>query len=165
VGPKPFVLQAAGHDHEIPAICDHILDLAGGGEFRIADFAVLCRFNDQCSRVKEYLTAHHVPALIRDKNSPFDILEQKVKVLTIHAAKGLEFPAIFVLGWHEGQLPYLVHDADAERAGTEVDQERMLAYVAMTRAAEVLYLVTSPDRPSRFLDEIPPEMVLREEQR
>jgi superfamily I DNA/RNA helicase len=41
----------------------------------------------------------------------------------------------------------------------------MLAYVAMTRAAEVLYLVTSPDRPSRFLDEIPPEMVLREEQR
>jgi superfamily I DNA/RNA helicase len=40
----------------------------------------------------------------------------------------------------------------------------MLAYVAMTRAAEVLYLVTSPDRPSRFLGEIPPEMVLREEQ-
>ena len=102
--------------------------------------------------------------LIRDKNSPMDILEQKVKVLTIHAAKGLEFPVVFVLGWHEGQLPYLVHDADAERAAREVDQERMLAYVAMTRAAEVLYLVTSPDRPSRFLGEIPPEMILRVEQ-
>jgi DNA helicase II / ATP-dependent DNA helicase PcrA len=84
--------------------------------------------------------------------------------LTIHAAKGLEFPVVFVLGWHEGQLPHLVHDADAERAGTEVEAERMLAYVAMTRAAEVLYLVTSPNRPSRFLDEIPAEMVLRVEQ-
>jgi superfamily I DNA/RNA helicase len=164
VGPKPFVLQATGRDHEIPAICDRILDLAGGGEFRIADFAVLCRFNDQCTRVSEYLTAHHVPTLIRDRNSPFDILEQKVKVLTIHAAKGLEFPVVFVLGWHEGQLPYLVHDADAERADTEVEAERMLAYVAMTRAAEVLYLVTSPERPSRFLDEIPPEMVVRVDQ-
>jgi len=164
VGPKPLVLQATGQNHEIPAICERILDLAGGGEFRIADFAVLCRFNDQCSRVKEYLTAHHVPALVRDKSSLFNILEHKVKVLTIHAAKGLEFPVVFVLGWHEGQLPYLVHDADPERAGTEVEAERMLAYVAMTRAAEVLYLVTSPDRPSRFLGEIPPEMVLREEQ-
>jgi superfamily I DNA/RNA helicase len=70
VGPKPFVLRVAHRDQEIPAICDRILDLAGGGEFRIADFAVLCRFNDQCTRVNEYLTAHHVPALIRDRNSP-----------------------------------------------------------------------------------------------
>jgi superfamily I DNA/RNA helicase len=165
MGAKPFVLRVAHRDQEIPAICDRILDLAGGGEFRIADFAVLCRFKDQCTRVNEYLTAHHVLALIRDRNSPFDILEQKVKALTIHAAKGVKFPVVFVLGWHEGQLPYLVHDADAERAGTEVEAERMLAYVAMTRAAEVLYPVTSPNRPSRFLDEIPPETVRRVEQR
>jgi superfamily I DNA/RNA helicase len=160
VGPKPFVLQVEHRDQEIAAICERILDLAGGNEFRIGDFAVLCRFNDQCERVQQYLTGHHVPALIRDRNSPFDILEQKVKVLTIHSAKGLEFPVVFVLGWHEGQLPYLVHGADAERVAREVEEERMLAYVAMTRAAEVLYLVSSPEQPSRFLDEIPEALLV-----
>ncbi len=159
-GPRPFILQAEHRDQETAAVCECILDLAGGNEFRVGDFAVLCRFNDQCERVQQYLTAHHVPALLRDRESPFDILEQKVKVLTIHAAKGLEFPVVFVLGWHEGQMPYLVHGADDERMAREVEEERMLAYVAMTRAAEVLYLVSSPEHPSRFLEEIPAVLVV-----
>ncbi len=158
-GPKPLILKVANRDREIPALCDCILDLSNGREFRLADFAVLCRFNNQCTAVRNYLVTQQIPASIRDKNSPFDILEQRVKVLTIHSAKGMEFPVVFVLGWHEGQLPFLPHATDPELAMSDVEAERMLAYVAMTRAAEVLYLVTSPDHPSRFLDEIPASMV------
>lgn len=83
--------------------------------------------------------------------------------MTIHSAKGLEFPVVFVMGWHEGQLPMSHTTADVETATSELEAERMLAYVAMTRASEALYLVTSPKMRSRFLDEIPDEMKLVEE--
>lgn len=162
-GPWPVVLTAESEDSEIPAVCDHILDLAGGNEFRVGDFAVLCRTNAQCDRVLQYLSVHNVPALLRKLDSPFNILEEKVKVMTIHSAKGLEFPVVFVMGWHEGQLPMLHTTGDAETAAIELEAERMLAYVAMTRASEALYLVTSPKMPSRFLDEIPTEMKLIED--
>ncbi|MCX6064100.1 MAG: ATP-dependent helicase [Caldiserica bacterium] len=162
-GPWPVVLAAASEDGEVSAVCDRILDLAGGNEFRIGDFAILCRTNEQCDRVMQYLAVHNVPTLLRERNSPFNILEEKVKVMTIHSAKGLEFPVVFVMGWHEGQLPILHATADAETAGIELEAERMLAYVAMTRASEALYLITSPKNPSRFLDEIPTEMKLVED--
>jgi DNA helicase-2/ATP-dependent DNA helicase PcrA len=81
----------------------------------------------------------------------------RVQMLTIHAAKGLEWPAVFVTGLEEGTLPH-------ERSlGTPegVEEERRLCYVALTRAAERLYLSWAPGRnrgqtlkPSRFLDEI-----------
>lgn len=162
-GPWPVILTAESEDSEIPAVCDRILDLAGGNEFRVGDFAVLCRTNAQCDRVLQYLSVHNVPALLRKPDSPFNILEEKVKVMTIHSAKGLEFPVVFVMGWHEGQLPMLHTTGDAETAVIELEAERMLAYVAMTRASEALYLVTSPKMPSRFLDEIPAEMKLVED--
>jgi DNA helicase-2/ATP-dependent DNA helicase PcrA len=81
----------------------------------------------------------------------------RVQLLTIHAAKGLEWPVVFVTGLEEGTLPH-------ERSmGTleGLEEERRLCYVALTRAAERLYLSFAPGRsrgqtlkPSRFLDEI-----------
>lgn len=81
----------------------------------------------------------------------------QVQLLTIHAAKGLEWPFVFVVGLEEKSLPH-------ERSlGTPegVEEERRLCYVALTRAAERLYLSWAPGRsrgqalkPSRFLDEI-----------
>jgi DNA helicase-2/ATP-dependent DNA helicase PcrA len=81
----------------------------------------------------------------------------QVQLLTIHAAKGLEWAFVFVTGLEEGTLPH-------ERSlGTPdgIEEERRLCYVALTRAAERLYLSWAPGRsrgqilkPSRFLDEI-----------
>ena len=161
-GPWPVILTVESEDSEIPAICERILDLAGGNEFRIGDFAVLCRTNSDCKRVLDYLAVHNLPAIVRDSGSPFNILDDKVKIMTIHSAKGLEFPVVFAMGWHEGTLPMLrVHGDPAEEA-LELENERRLAYVAMTRASEALYLVTSLHKPSRFLDEIPEGMKLVE---
>jgi DNA helicase-2/ATP-dependent DNA helicase PcrA len=86
--------------------------------------------------------------------------------MTIHSAKGLEFPTVFVVGMEEGIFPSLQAD-DPE----QMEEERRLAYVAITRAKRRLYLVsarqrmlmgqTAAHRVSRFVDEIPSEHIDR----
>jgi len=69
---------------------------------------------------------------------------EAVRLMTIHSAKGLEFPVIFITGFEEGLLPYL-GDADALRPG-DIEEERRLLYVAMTRAKDRLYVSSSRSR-------------------
>ena len=91
--------------------------------------------------------------------------EDCVVMMTMHSAKGLEFPVVFVVGVEEGIFPGNRAIGDDE----EMEEERRLCYVAMTRAKEELYLTcasqrmlfgrTSANRPSRFIGEIPEEYV------
>jgi DNA helicase II / ATP-dependent DNA helicase PcrA len=86
---------------------------------------------------------------------------QCVSLLTFHAAKGLEFPAVFIAGAEEGITPL-----DAAR-GADLAEERRLFYVAMTRARDALCITRCRRRavrgiltdaaPSRFLDDLPAE--------
>lgn len=83
----------------------------------------------------------------------------RIQLLTLHAAKGLEWPVVFVLGCDEGWLPY--RRAGQDESETDVDEERRLLYVGMTRARRQLYLLRARRRlrgadvietePSRFL--------------
>ena len=94
-----------------------------------------------------------------------DPSEDCVVMMTMHAAKGLEFPVVFVVGAEEGIFPGIRAVGETE----EMEEERRLCYVAMTRAKERLYLTcasqrmlfgrTSANRPSRFVGEIPAEYV------
>ena len=85
---------------------------------------------------------------------------QAVKLMTIHAAKGLEFPVVFIVGFTEGIFPSSKTIEERKAAGLE--EERRLCYVALTRAKEKLFLMDSEGfsqngikkLPSRFLDEI-----------
>ncbi|WP_294472875.1 UvrD-helicase domain-containing protein [uncultured Intestinimonas sp.] len=96
-----------------------------------------------------------------------DPSEDCVVMMTMHAAKGLEFPVVFVVGAEEGIFPGIRAIGDQE----ELEEERRLCYVAMTRAREKLYLTcasqrmlfgrTSANRPSRFVGEIPEELAER----
>ena len=97
--------------------------------------------------------------------------DSQVVLMTIHAAKGLEFPAVFIIGMEDGVFPHLRALGEPE----ELEEERRLAYVALTRAQHHLYLThawsrtlyggTQYNPPSRFLDEIPEELVEVIEQR
>ncbi|MBV9314318.1 MAG: DNA helicase PcrA [Pseudonocardia sp.] len=88
-----------------------------------------------------------------------------VTLMTLHTAKGLEFPVVFSTGWEDGVFPHQRAMGDPE----ELTEERRLAYVGLTRARERLYLsravlrsvfgVPSTSLPSRFLDEIPAELI------
>lgn len=93
--------------------------------------------------------------------------ENTVTIMTMHGAKGLEFPIVFIVGMEENIFPHA--RSIATMAESEMEEERRLCYVAITRAKEqvilsrslahMLYGRTSRNKPSRFIGEIPPELI------
>ncbi|MEH0827788.1 MULTISPECIES: DNA helicase PcrA [unclassified Micromonospora] len=107
-------------------------------------------------------------ALVADADQiPSDDPEHQgvVTLMTLHTAKGLEFPVVFLTGLEDGVFPHLRSLGDTR----ELEEERRLAYVGITRARQRLYLSRAVTRsawgapaynpPSRFLEELPPELV------
>ena len=152
-GPWPIVLECDITDREIKAVSEKILSLVSDQRFRVSDFAIICPTNDLCGQYQLGLRRAVIPCVIHTEDE-FDVLEEQVKILTIHSAKGLEFPVVFLTGLHIGMLPVRVRGADPDEALLQEERDRKLMYVGMTRAAEALYLVTSRQRPSPFISEI-----------
>ena len=107
-------------------------------------------------------------ALVADADA-IDASDGSVTLMTLHAAKGLEFPVVGMIAFEDGLLP---HQRAAEDED-EMEEERRLAFVGITRAERHLYLTstkyrtvfgrTNPTVPSRFLDELPEDAVERED--
>ena len=103
-------------------------------------------------------------ALIADTDDS-DVEAAEVTLMTLHAAKGLEFPVVFLIGMEEGVFPLSRASEDPD----ELEEERRLAYVGITRAEEILFLTnantrtlfgkTNYNRPSRFLREISDDLL------
>ena len=101
-------------------------------------------------------------ALVTDLDA-YDGGADRVTLMTLHSAKGLEFPVVFMTGMEEGLFPH------ARVADDDIEEERRLCYVGMTRAMEKLYLTHALRRRvfgdfqsnprSRFVDEIPPQLL------
>ena len=100
----------------------------------------------------------------------YDEEESSVTLMTLHIAKGLEFPAVFIVGLEDGIFPHYRSMTDS----AQLEEERRLLYVGITRAQRRLYLChawgrtlfgqTSYNPPSRFLNELPPNLLdVREE--
>jgi ATP-dependent DNA helicase pcrA len=103
-------------------------------------------------------------ALVSDVDE-FEGSDSKVTLMTLHAAKGLEFPVVFLAGLDEGLFPHSRTLMDS----AQIEEERRLAYVGITRAEQYLYVTNASTRtmygrvsaylPSRFLNEIPEELM------
>jgi DNA helicase-2/ATP-dependent DNA helicase PcrA len=104
-------------------------------------------------------------ALVSDVDE-LDERADAVTLITLHQAKGLEFPVVFIVGMEEGVLPHFKSLPDPE----QMEEERRLCYVGITRAKQKVYLVYAQRRslmgssahnpPSRFLKDIPPELTI-----
>jgi superfamily I DNA/RNA helicase/mRNA-degrading endonuclease YafQ of YafQ-DinJ toxin-antitoxin module len=165
IGARPRLVICDLEEREVRFVCEEILDLAGGGHFRLSDFAVLCPTNDICRQYCDEFTRRGIPNLFH-RDEAFNILEEKVKVMTIHSSKGIEFPVVFVTAVRRGLLPRYFNrpGLDPEEAQLDFERFRTLLYVAMTRAAENLFLLTTAGKESPYLNEIA-GLVDREEYR
>ena len=153
------VLQAAlersGYLDELEA--EHTVESAG----RLENLGELVGSAREFQTVDEFLEQI---SLVADTDE-IDDDDSKVTLMTLHSAKGLEFPVVFLVGAEEGVFPHIRALTEPE----ELEEERRLAYVGITRAREKLYLShawsrtlfgsTQYNPPSRFLDEIPVELV------
>lgn len=125
---------------------------------RLDNIKELLRNLAEYNSLKEYL--EHI-SLVMDNDSINT--EDRVNIMTIHAAKGLEFNTVFLCGWEEGIFPS--QKAIEEGGKKSLEEERRLAYVAITRAMERLYITCASNRriygsyqsafPSRFIEELP----------
>lgn len=117
---------------------------------------------EEFENLPEYL--EHV-SLVMDNEEKAGENDEKVSLMTLHAAKGLEFDVVFLPGWEEGLFPSQRTMDENGLAGLE--EERRLAYVGITRARKILHILFAANRrihgqwqsaiPSRFVDELPDE--------
>jgi DNA helicase-2/ATP-dependent DNA helicase PcrA len=130
------------------------------GAGRLENISELVGSAREFTRLDEFLEQ---VALVADTDELND--DDRVVLMTLHSAKGLEYPAVFVLGMEEGVFPHMRALSEPD----EMEEERRLAYVGITRAQEKLHLThawsrqlfgtTNYNPPSRFLDEIPAQLI------
>jgi DNA helicase-2/ATP-dependent DNA helicase PcrA len=149
---------AADDTHESQERIENLLELTGSIKAYEAD---LHAREGKAPTLHDYLEQVSLVA-------PADAEQKGVTLMTVHAAKGLEFPVVFVTGLEDGVFPSL-RNGEEQQA---IEEERRLAYVAMTRAEERLYLTNArarrlfgqdarPFQESRFLADIPDHCLLR----
>jgi superfamily I DNA/RNA helicase len=130
-GPEPLIIRLPKSSDE-PSKISELLAAAHSEGHAWGDMAVLCRDHESmelCSRVLAY---RKLPHRVRHRSGDFDPLENTIKVLTMHASKGLEFPVVAILG--AGQMP---------KPGEEPADEARLFYVAATRATHKLIVTVA----------------------
>lgn len=142
---------------------NYILDGTEEGEMRWENIEELKSVATKSETLQDFLES---VALASDIDK-LDRAAEAVTFMTLHNAKGLEFPVVFIVGMEEGLFPH----ANCLLEPAEIEEERRLCYVGMTRARERLYLTYAQSRllygglqmnaPSRFLSEIPEDLTDR----
>ncbi|HEY0044364.1 MAG TPA: UvrD-helicase domain-containing protein [Allosphingosinicella sp.] len=155
-----LVLDESGYTAMLQA--DRSAESAG----RLENLAELTRAMEEYETLGAFL--EHV-SLVMENDAARD--EEKVTIMTIHAAKGLEFGTVFLAGWEEGVFPS--QRSLDEGGNASLEEERRLAYVAITRARRKCFIFHAANRriygqwtssiPSRFVAELPPANIHQEQ--
>jgi DNA helicase-2/ATP-dependent DNA helicase PcrA len=183
-GSAPSITALRSPEHEARWLASSIAAIIGGvdsrqvegpgrdafGDYAPRDIAVLYRLHALAPVLQRALEKAGVPVQVASRTplaetDPLDFKAQRVSLLTMHAAKGLEWPVVFIVGLEQGLLPYL----PPGRPPAPAAEERRLLYVAMTRARERLHLSRAAKRtlfgetrqpgPSPFVEQMPPGLL------
>ena len=157
LGPKPIVAQYTDPSEGMVFIVEAIVRLCQSEKYRPGDIAILSRNDDLAfAALRKLLSKENIPwAHFRDEG--FEILENQVKLLTMHSAKGLEFPVVLMIDLRDGVIPFI---GSPETEDSDLSQERKLFYVSMTRASERLYMLHPKQDRCRFLRDLAPATVV-----
>ena len=124
--------------------------------YNYGDIAVIARTNSQNYEFANYVKASNIPFKIMTNQDGYEFGDDKIKIITMHSIKGLEFKVVIMIGLNSNSMPLksnlVEEDEDFEA------RERKLMYVGMTRATEKLYL-TVDGAPSKFLKDINPKFL------
>ena len=172
-------LEDDTHDMQLHKQTDHVIHTSGlysmyeqekgeKSQARLENLAELVTATRQFEMPEEaedmtLLTAFLTHAALEAGEGQADEFDDAVQLMTLHSAKGLEFPVVFMVGVEEGMFP---SQMSAEEIG-RLEEERRLCYVGMTRAMKKLHITYAEmrrlygqdkyHRPSRFIKELPPE--------
>ncbi len=150
------VMDGSGYLAELEAEMEGSVEAAG----RLENIGEMIGSAREFTRIDEFLEQ---VALVADTDEIDD--DDRVVLMTLHSAKGLEYPVVFLVGMEEGLFP----SSRSLTEPTQMEEERRLAYVGITRAQQKLFVshawsrqlfgTTNYSPPSRFLDEIPAELI------
>lgn len=152
-GPRPE-LQFASSD-EVGVVARWLTQVvAEEPDLDMAHAAVLCPTNDDCKHVVRVLAASGLSARYMTGDG-VDLGSERIKVMTMHTAKGLQFPIVAVVGLEEGKLPFTdVNNAEQQE---DTDRWRRVFFVACSRAMRRLLVVADKERPSPFVEDFDKE--------
>jgi DNA helicase-2/ATP-dependent DNA helicase PcrA len=158
------VLKEAVHE---TGYSEFLLDGSEEGETRMENVRELISVSQKYNGLEAGVglaTFLEEVALVSDTDE-LNVQDNYVTLMTLHSAKGLEYPVVFIIGMEEGIFPHSRSAFDPQ----QLEEERRLAYVGMTRAMQKLYLLSAKNRllygefqanaPSQFLKDIPEELI------
>ncbi len=139
-GNKPILKGFSGQEEEAEYIASQIKHLSP--DYALKDMVILSASTTYLTHLQDSFIRHGIDAEVFSKNT-IDFSADKLKLITLHSIKGLEFPVVFIAGINKGQLPV---------SQEQIPLGRKLLYVGMTRAKELLYL-THTAEPSLYIEE------------
>lgn len=150
-GDSPFILLIDESDKELQTIREFFITAAKKFRLSLHGSAVLCPSSQLGKTYAENLTKLGLKAkFVSGKD--IDLKAPHIKVLTLHSAKGLEFPFVVVVGLQAGQFPNINSDLPADEANAVLNEQRRLLYVGCSRAMRALMVCGSVSSPSPFLE-------------
>jgi len=155
-GPPPVIYGATGSADQWRWIAQQIYQAARHLRLPVNAAAVLVYSSSVGQSLAEALSQRGLPAKFMN-SSQFDLDEPCIKVTTLHAAKGLEFPIVVVAHVEAGRLPRETEATDPEEVATHLEEQRRLFYVGCTRAMRHLFVAYDRQIPSPFLADLSAE--------
>lgn len=154
-GPRPILMRFA-ESHQINRfVIEEITRFREENLLRLRDIAVIATTEGLAQEYAYALTKQGIPTDHWDPvQEDVDVLRESVKVMTIHTAKGLEFPVVMLVGLDAEHLGALGAETEREERDILMERERMRFYVGMTRSGELLYLLATEGKATPFLREL-----------
>jgi superfamily I DNA/RNA helicase len=152
-GEVPSILMTDSADQIAQLVRDFFLQAAKTYRIPLHGGAVLCPSNQMGEDIAARLSSLGLKTQFFQGNQ-LDLNATCVKVLTLHSAKGLEFPFVAIIGLQEGRLPKLDPNLPEEESSAAIDEQRRLFYVGCSRAMRALTVIGSRSSPSILLESL-----------